>query len=226
MRIVPTFARAAVLLLVAFDAAAASRASQEVTLVGTGTVWRRSNTRNERGIFTPPFKDAIISTFFPAEPRVGEKVTVIPDNAVAPFDLRILSVKRYDIPELEHPWWEANLEPVEAGPLLTAPPRADRHEEYPIGVIVIYPAVEGAQGIAPAKLDEASLPSTTRHQFVHMVADLDADGSADVLVVEFCCKNSEKDAKNGCTDYDDYVCGEIFLKKSGVWERVRETRPF
>jgi hypothetical protein len=214
--------RAAVLLFISGQAVETAPPSIEVRFIAQGRVWRRSETTNVRGLFTPPFKDALITMVgFPMEPAIGERVTVIPDNGVAAFDLRVESIEKLDTPE----WgiqWLVNLELVKAGPLLSARPRADRHEDYPIGAIVVYPAVEGARGIAPGLLDPASIPPTTRLDLVHMAADLDGDGAVDAVVVEFCCKNPAKDAKNGCADYDDYVCGATYLKSGDLWKTVSE----
>jgi hypothetical protein len=79
----------------------ASRQLREIPFVVGGTVWRRSDTKNARGLYAPPFKSAVVDPVrFPMEPRVGKKVTVIPDNRVEPFDLSIVSTERHELPEL------------------------------------------------------------------------------------------------------------------------------
>lgn len=197
----------------------------KIESVDDGYVWRRSDKKNERGLDIAPFKDAVIPMFLPVEPRIGDQVTVIPDNGVPAFDLHIESTRKREDPEIGT-WWEVTLETVKSGPLLSAPPRADRDEEYPVSVITIYPAVEGARGMAPATLDPASIPPATSLDLVHMAADLDGDGSADLLVAQFCCKSSApQSARNGCDDYDDYVCSDTFLKTARGWQKVREKRP-
>lgn len=58
-----------------------------------------------------------------------------------------------------------------------------------------------------------------------MAADLDGDGSVDVLISEFCCKAPARSARRGCGDYDDYVCWDAFLVEAGRWKKVHESHP-
>lgn len=64
------------------------------------------------------------------------------------------------------------------------------------------------------------LPRGVAIKTVKAAVDLTNDGNPDVLVVEYCCGNPKKTAKD-C----DYTCGKTFKKTRNVWKLIDSSTP-
>lgn len=192
--------------------------------IGRGIVWRLSDNRGENGDL-PPWKEVQVTNVFGfnKRPAVGEKVTVVPlDVNIAPLDLRITGTKRGATCGASDTkaWWEVELEPVKQKAFFEASSMPARREEFPFDVGVIYQAVKFARQVQINSLTTKMLPQGIAINTVKGAIDLTNDGIPDVLIVEYCCRDPKKTARE-C----DYTCGKTFKKIRNVWKLIDTSSP-
>jgi hypothetical protein len=192
--------------------------------IGEGVVWRTSDNKGENGDL-PPWKEVQVTNVFGfnKRPAAGERVTVVPlDVNIAPIDLRIIGTKKGATcgASDSRVWWEVELEPVKQKDFFEVSSMPMRREEYPFDVGIIYPAVKFAQQIKRNRLTREMLPKGIAINTVKGAVDLTNDGIPDVLIVEYCCRDPKKTAKE-C----DYTCGKTFKKIGNVWKLIDTSAP-
>ena len=190
-----------------------------VQTIGVGIVWRESADQR------PPWKQITITNIFgfKKRPVVGEKVTVITVGSdISSFDLRIIKAQKKNAACNERlpPEWEVELEPLKQKSFFEVAPPSDRNGEYPFDVVILYPAVKTAQQVRRAQLELKTLPSGVVLDTVKAAIDLNDDRKPDVVVMEYCCEQETKPAKE-C----DYTCSKTFKKVTNAWKLVDTSAP-
>ncbi|MEE8526523.1 MAG: hypothetical protein V3T72_21520, partial [Thermoanaerobaculia bacterium] len=147
----------------------------------------------------------VSGVFFGREPETGSRALVLPYPGGEAVRLRIAQAAL--VPGAPPPaLWFVELEEASHTSLKDLQAvDPGRRPEYPRDAVVIWPVPAGAVALVDAANQE--LPPGVRAPVVRTAVDLTADGSADLLVVEFCC--GDRSRRNEC----DYHCGE-------TWQRL------
>lgn len=194
-----------------------------IQTIGTGTVWRGSDNKDQHGNALPPWKQITIANVgFKQRPLTGIKVTIIPlDVSIAARDLAILKIKKgASCGGSNRAWWELELEPIQQSEYFEIMPNPKRRAETPFDVAIIYPAVKNARQLLRNDLKQSMLPKGISLNTVKAAIDLTSDGIPDVLIVEYCCGDVSK-ASGEC----DYTCGKTFRKVRNSWKLIDTSSP-
>jgi hypothetical protein len=157
---------------------------------------------------------------FENEPRIGEKVTIVPLQVrIEPFQLEIsktTKTKNVGCAELNEPefFWTTEFEKITDQKILEIEPLRNYNIETPFGVFLIYPAVEFAKSLGKASISKITLPKNVSLKRVNSAIDLDNDGKPDLLSVVFCCGEPQKESAENCP----YLCQKFYRKTNGVWD--------
>jgi hypothetical protein len=108
--------------------------------------------------------------------------------------------------------WEVELEPLTQKQVFDAPSPRERNPAYPFDVVVIYPAVKIAHEMRKDQLNREMLPRGVSINTVKAAIDLNDDRKPDVVVVEYCCLQTQQPPE--C----DYTCGKTFKKVKNIWK--------
>lgn len=192
-------------------------APPEIRMVEQTDLWRTEDQ-------STTWRDARVGFSTKEEIKKGELVTVLPlDVTIAPINVIVASAKRSGNPcDEELPdVWEVELEPITQAQFLEAPPLAERREETPFEVCVIYPHVPFARQLRSEALSEASFPAEVTRATLTAAIDLSNDLQPEVLIFRFCCDNREKPQNSNC----DYICGASYIRKDGLWRLIEELKP-
>lgn len=192
---------------------------------GTFDLMRTSTNKDSAGIMVPPYDSAEVLASFGKEPKIGEKVTVVPlTSGIEPFYLTIRgSAMKSEgcTEEDEKPFWEVSLDPITSRQILAAEPREGRSGEFPFDVFLIYPAVAFAKNVPEAEWKKGLLPAGIATETVWAAIDIDNDAKPDLLDVRFCCKAPTQKIGDKC----DLTCGKTFKKSGGKWNLLNESQP-
>jgi hypothetical protein len=198
----------------------------EITDFAVVDVLRKSNKENEYSRMIKPFYEAEIGIGLDKEPKIGEKVTVIPLQVnLEPFQLSITKTEKKEVPctgERKEFYWNTDLEIVTNKEILEIDPIKNRAEEFPFDVAVIYPKVDFAKNIKNSELSKDMLPNKVAVNTVVAAIDLDNDGKPDLLETVFCCNNPSDtfNEKNDC-----YTCQKTFKKINNNWKETNFEKP-
>src|SRR5262245_37351747 len=148
-----------------------------IQTIGEGIVWRQSLVKDQHANSQSRWNAVTITNVFgfKKKPVVGKPVTVLTLGLdISPFDLRILKAAKQEdgCDESLPPWWEVEFEPVKQRRLFEVSPPPDRSTEYPFDVVMLYPAVKGAQLIKHADLNARMLPKGVYLKTVKAAIDL------------------------------------------------------
>lgn len=180
----------------------------------TVDVFRKSNYEAEIGIWLDN------------EPKIGDKVTVIPLQVkLEPFQLAIVKTEKKEEPctgEKKEFYWNTELEKVTDKEILDISPIKDRADEFPFDVAIIYPSVEFVSNIESSKLSKAMIPNGVSINTVKAAIDLDNDGKPDLIEAVYCCSNPTEtfNAENDC-----YTCQKTFKKINNNWKQINFEQP-
>jgi hypothetical protein len=186
-----------------------------------GTVRRQSGAPN--GEIGPPWiRIEITGVGFRSPPQTAAAVTVVPFAPDAPsFPLTIESGRRAgSCGRPPQPWWEVGLAPATAPALHKVKAMTYRAENVPIDVAVIFPAAEGARYIARDRLPKSDIPGGFAPQAVKGAVDLDKDGKADLVFLEFCCGTKDKVFPQ-CFS----TCSAVYRRVKGKWVLLGKASP-
>ena len=192
----------------------------EVKKIGEFALIRNSETKDEKGWMIPPYKNAEIKMGFENEPQIGEKVTVVPLQVkLEPFQLKISKVTKTKnsgcIENKEKELlWAIELETITDKEILEVKPVSNYKDQMPFGVFVIYPSVEFAKSLDKSSVSKTILPKNVSLKRIESAIDLDNDSKPDLLSVNFCCGEPEKESVEKCP----YLCQKYYRKTAGVWE--------
>ena len=192
----------------------------ELRKIGEFALVRKSETKDENGWMIPPYKNAEIKVGFEDEPQIGEKVTVVPLRVeIEPFQLKISkSSKTENTGCLEDKekefFWAIDLETITDKEILEVKPVKGYRDAMPFGVFVIYPSVEFARSLDKSFISRAILPRHVSLKRVESAIDLDNDDEPDLLSVNFCCGEPEKESAEKCP----YLCKKYYRKTHGLWK--------
>ena len=192
--------------------------------VDTVSVWRTSDKKDQNGNYLPPWKEVKVGDVFLKEkPATGSKVTIIPlVEGIAPFDLKISTAKKekFGCDEGEPYAWAVELELIpQHREFFEIPPLANRRDDVPFDVCVIYPAVVMARRLKKEQLRSSMLPKNISINTVTAAIDLTDDKTPDVLIAEYCCDDASR--SGDC----DYTCGKTFKKVRGIWKLIDKFAP-
>lgn len=192
----------------------------EIKKIGHYALTRNSETKDEKGWMLPPYKNAEIKMGFEDEPQVGEKVTVIPLKVkIEPFHLKIAKVTKAKNSgcaenKTSEFFWTTELENIIDKEILEVSPIDNNKDEMPFGVFVIYPSVEFAKSLSKSSISKTILPKNVSPKRVESAIDLDNDAKPELLSVNFCCGEPEKESTENCP----YLCQKYYRKTGGIWE--------
>lgn len=188
---------------------------------------RNSNQTDESGWNVPPFDDAEVGLDLYQEPKVGEKVTIVPLKVnIEPFQLSIIKFEKHENDGCDNTmikrdfFWNIDLEKIINKEILDIKPVKGNNQELPFEVFTIYPAVEFAKNIPSEKLSQQMVPKGITISTIEAAIDLNNDNTPDLIYVEYCCGDKTKRADN-C----DYNCIEWYKKINGVWKLVDDANP-
>jgi hypothetical protein len=193
----------------------------QVQSVGQGAVWRISDNKDASGSILPPWKTVKVTNIFGfrRRPVVGGIATIVPlDVDIAPLNLKIVAIKEKS--ECGSRWWDVELESVSEKSFFEIAPAADRAQEFPFDVGIVYPAVKAVRQIKREALRPHMLPPGVALDTVKGAIDLTSDGVPDLLLVDYCCQDPEKPAR-AC----DYTCGKTFKKIGRAWRLINRSSP-
>jgi len=196
----------------------------QIQTIGEGVVWRISDTKNEHGMYLPPWKEITITNLFGFKrmPVIGDKVTIVLlGSDISPLNLRIIKAeKKKDACTGGLPaWWEVEIEPIKLRKLFDIEPMPNRSAEYPFDVVVLYPAVKVARQIGKGQLTRSMLPRGVFINTVKAAIDFTDDRTPDVVVIDYCCGDTRK------ADACDYTCGRTFKKVRHSWKLIDTSAP-
>jgi hypothetical protein len=192
-----------------------------IQVITQGTVLRDSDQQDPETGGTPPWKTiSVVDLFFDREPKVGETVTVIPlEVSIAPLQLKIVEVEKIEVEELPTTW-QVTLANIDSPKIMQIKAPAQRRQDQPFAVCVIYPAVNGAQALKMQTLPANTLPDKVTLKTVTAVIDLNNDQKPDIVMTDYCCDDETKPG----TDCD-YSCSKTFLKEKEQWKLVSKSNP-
>jgi hypothetical protein len=195
----------------------------EIKSVYESALIRHSEIKDDKGWMSPPYKSANIVSFFNVEPKVGEKVTVIPLNVeIEPFQLEISEV--FKTPSSNCPdenndefIWKTELDIITDKEILEfTPPQEGYNKQMPFGAFVIYPSVEFAQSLPIPFISSKNLPKNIARNRIQSAIDIDNDNAPDLLTVLFCCGEPEKESAENCP----YACSKYYKKIGETWKII------
>ena len=208
-----------VVIILFLVALACDGVSAQAQSISEGGIWRESASKDDRA---PWKRITITGVTLKTSPRVGDAVTVIAlGSGIAPFELRILKAEHKQNPcdEALPAFWEVELEALTQKQMFDALSPRERNPAYPFDVVVIYPAVKIARQIGNDQLDREMLPKGVPINTVKAAIDLNDDRKPDVVVVEYCCQETQKPGE--C----DYTCGKTFKKVRNLWKLIDSYTP-
>jgi hypothetical protein len=191
----------------------------EIKKIGEYGLTRNSETKDEKGWMLPPYKYAEIKMGFENEPQIGEKITFVPlQTKVEPFQLQISKVTKTKnsgcAENKKEFFWAVEFERIIDKEILEVKPLKGFNEQMPFGVFIIYPSVEFARSLNKSSISKTTLPKNVSLKRVNSVIDLDNDGKPDLLSVNFCCGEPDKNSAENCP----YLCQKYYRKTNGNWE--------
>lgn len=188
---------------------------------------RISSNTDISGLNVPPFVNAEIGIYLDQEPKIGERVTIVPLKVdIEPFQLSILHFEKQKNASCDNTkikrdfYWSIDLERIASKEILEIKPITDNNQEFPFEVFTIYPAVTFARNMPPEELKSDMLPKGVTIFTIKGAIDLTSDKTPDLLYLEFCCKNKNESLQN-C----DYNCIEWYKKINGAWKLVDDAIP-
>ncbi len=196
-------------------------APADIKVITQGTILRDADQQDPETGGKPPWKAIrVVDLFFDKEPKVGETVTVIPlEVSIAPLQLKIMEVEKIEVEELPTTW-QVTLANIDSPEIMQIKAVAERREDQPFAVCVLYPAVNGTQALKPQTLAANSLPDKVALKTVTAAIDLNNDQKPDIVMTDYCCDDESKPG----TDCD-YSCSKTFLKEKEQWKLVGKSNP-
>lgn len=189
-----------------------------IEVVGVGDVHRISNNKNTSGQFLPPWTTVEVTNVFGfnIQPKAGSRATFVPVNIeLQPFDLSLTGSTIQDGCEKSSPkWWSAEFQPITDKRIFDVRALAERSEEYPFDVVVIYPAVSSAWQIPKRDLKPDMLPGGVKIGIVKAAIEVTGDGFPDIVITEYCC------ADGGKTTDCDLTCGATYKRSGKKWIKI------
>ncbi len=175
---------------------------------------------------TRPFDETEIGISLTREPRVGDRVTLIPLGVnLDPFQVSVIGAEKKEATctgkKYKEYYWDTNIETLTNREILDVDPIENRRDEFPFDVAAVYPAVEFAKNIENKLLKKGTLPKGIAIDTIQAAIDLDNDGQPDFLYTVFCCDDETKPENNNC----NYVCEKYFKRIGGTWKLVRSNKP-
>ncbi|HUT49399.1 MAG TPA: hypothetical protein VM325_08670 [Alphaproteobacteria bacterium] len=163
--------------------------------VTTGVVLRTPTTRTAAGEPRPPWKQVDIAKVgLRGEAEKGKRATVVPfSEKTEAFQLPIIEArKRNTCAATGKPWWAITLAPARQSALRGVRPNRYRDADKPIDAAVIYPAQEKALFIEPLLIPKSDIPDKFLPKTLVGGVDLNDDGKADLMFLEYCCRDRTK----------------------------------
>jgi len=143
------------------------------------------------------------------KPKAGSEAWMIDYERKKPVKRTIESVKpnQFAATELGKKAWDIQLKGIRKGDL----------DNPQSSGLIIWPAVDTVSVIDEPKRE--NLPWGLQPEVIRLAVDLDGDNKADVLDIEFCCKDPFS-AKQ-C----EYYCTQYWIKTNGRWIKCQENKP-
>lgn len=195
----------------------------ETKVVFTSAIIRHSETKDEKGWITPPYKSAEIKFGFKNEPKIGEKATIIPLKVkLEPFQLKITkTTKRKNFKcvsdKTREFYWLAEFDTItDENILKIEPAEKGNNSQMLFSVFIIYPSVQFAKSLDISSISKTPLPNNVALKRIESAIDLDNDDKPDLLSVGFCCGNPKEESAENCP----YLCSKYYKKNNGVWKII------
>lgn len=188
--------------------------------IGEFVLMRNSDIKDEKGWMLPPYENAEIKMSFSFAPQIGENVTIVPlKTKIEPFQLAIAEVTKSKnvgcgVSKEKEFYWSVTLETITDKEILEVEPISKGYKnEMPFSIFAIYPSVDFAKSLDKSAISKTNLPKNVSLKRVESAIDLDNDNKPDLLSVDFCCGEPEKESAENCP----YVCKKYYKKNNGVW---------
>lgn len=187
------------------------------TVIGEAVIWRSEEVDGSNDWTSV----AVTNIFgFKNDIPAGDIVQIIPlINKLPVLGLKIIDSKKMEGYDENDIWYNIKLEEVENKEYWTFEGPEDRRAEFPLDVLVVYPAVKSCSLMETKNIKTEDLPSNITLELILGALDFDEDGSADAIVCKFCCKTRTQ--VGDC----DYTCGEVYLKVGEKWMMVDSSMP-
>lgn len=201
--------------------------SDPVHAFGEGIISRISEHKDADGGYHAPWTKVDVRNVFltvvDTPPVAGDEVTVIPLGV----DIALLTVKLTKVERENQPCgepgpteWSLEIERVENRAFYNAKAPADRSDEYPFDVFVLYAANLAARAVPASELTAEMLPKGIAVRTVTAAIDLTRSGQLDILSVQYCCESPSQPA-----DKCDLTCGRSYRRVKGAWKLLKENMP-
>ena len=167
-------------------------------VVGEAVVYKEGNHIRVTNIFG----------FDTTKPDLYSDLMVLPYPKGVPVALKIISVRKES--SGEYSWWVVSLEDASKSLLKDLKPLGPPYRNNLWSAVVLWPSPRKIPSIV--KHNPKDLPKGVFSNTVKAAVDLDNDGKADALLVEFDCEDRQKN-----TLHADSNCGETWQKLDGKW---------
>lgn len=175
-------------------------------IIGEAVLWRQKTEKNEAWSKV----DAVNVSPFSQEISVGSKLQIIPlTSELNGVELSIVEVQTDETDEGMS--YFAKLEDIKDASYKAFNGPADRSDEFPCDLLVLYPSIPSAKLLDKTRLNSNDLPGNIKPILVKAALDFDGDQKADALVLQFCCKN--RMYHENC----DLFCTETYLRIDSQW---------
>ena len=189
----------------------------KTTVIGEATLWR-----NEEIEGSNEWKTVHATNVFGFKKDIAKEeiIQVIPLTKELPIlGLKVTETTKRDDFDGEDIWYEVELEVIKNNEYWSYKGPKERRAEYPIDLLVVYPAIENATLLTKHDFSVEELPKNVSNTIIKGALDFDNDQLPDAIVCEFCC--SDRSSATDC----EYFCGEIYIKVNGQWILINSSQP-
>ncbi len=196
-----------------------SHVTEAITAIGTATVMRQSDRKDEDGKSIEPFTGArVIFSTTKSGPKNGANIFMWPlRNSPQPMNVKVSNVESHEACNGSNDKMFAMTgAPESTAEILAAKPDAGKSAEFPFEMAYVIPSQPKAKLVQPPD----ALPPGITIATVKFALDLNDDGHADALYV-----TSDCDSGGAVTKDTGGTCTASYLMKESKWVLLDSTSP-